>query len=135
VDSIKQNFSKYTDPNYLKEQILNYIFVVLLPAITNAVNFSITFAISKLTELERHKSKTRKISSFITKNIISRFLNTAIIYYILSVLHQDIGPLTQEGFVIKVMGLIGVNAFVQIVTEMIRPEVVMEFIVNQFNPT
>ncbi len=72
------------------------------------------------------------MSSFIIKNILSRFLNTAIIYYILSLLHQDVGPLTQEGYVMKVMALVGVSALIQILTELIRPEVLFEFLSNTF---
>jgi len=68
------------------------------------------------------------VSSFITKNIASRFVNTVIIYYILAILHQDIGPLSKEGLVSKIMGLVGVNAFVQIVTEFIRPEEVYDYL-------
>jgi hypothetical protein len=50
------------------------------------------------------------------KNIASRFINTVIMYYLLSILHPDIGPLTQEGFVTKVMSLVGVSALSQMVT-------------------
>jgi hypothetical protein len=123
LTSVSQTLGKFTDINYLEQQLINYLFVVLLPAITNFVNFAIKLAIDKLTDLERHKTKTQKVSSFIVKNVLSRFINTAIIYYILALLHQDIGPLTQEGFVMKVMGLVGVSALVQILTELIRPEV------------
>jgi hypothetical protein len=130
---VKQSLKKYTDINYLKKQLINYLFVVLLPAITNFVNFSITLAIDKLTDLERHKTKTHKISSFIIKNVISRFINTAIIYYVLAVLHQSIGPLTQEGFVIKVMGLVGVGALTQILSDLIRPSVILKFFRNAFS--
>lgn len=90
--------------------------MVLLPAITNFVNYAVKLAIDKLTDLERHKTKTHRVSSFIIKNLLSRFINTAIIYYILSVLHHEIGPLTQEGFVMKIMGLVGVSAFVQLLS-------------------
>jgi hypothetical protein len=68
--------------------------VVLLPAITNFVNFAIKLAMDKLTDLERHKTKTHRVSSFIIKNLLARFINTAIIYYVLSLLHKEIGPLT-----------------------------------------
>ena len=88
----------------------------------------ITLAIERLTKLECHKTKTHHVSSFITKNIASRFVNTVIIYYILAILHQNVGPLSQEGFVTKIMGLVGVNAFVQIVTEFIRPEEVYAYL-------
>jgi hypothetical protein len=133
LTSVKDTLGKYMDINYLKQQLINYLFVVLLPAITSFVNFAITLAIAKLTDLERHKTKTHRVSSFIVKNLLSRFINTAIIYYILAVLHQDIGPLTQEGFVMKVMGLVGVSALVQILSELIRPEVLLEFLSNTFS--
>lgn len=72
------------------------------------------------------------MSSFIVKNILSRFINTAIIYYILALLHQDIGPLTKEGYVMKVMALVGVSALVQILSELIRPEVLLDSISKAF---
>ena len=86
--------NSFRDINYLKQQLINYLFVVLLPAITNFVNFAIKLAMDKLTDLERHKTKTHRVSSFIIKNLLARFINTAIIYYVLSLLHKEIGPLT-----------------------------------------
>jgi hypothetical protein len=108
---------------------------VLLPAITNFVNYVIKLAIDRLTQLERHKTKTHKVSSFIVKNILSRFINTAIIYYILALLHQNIGSLTQEGYVIKVMALVGVSAFIQVLTELVRPEVLFDLVTKSFTST
>jgi len=56
------------------------------------------------------------VTSLIIKNILTRFLNTAVIYYVLAVLSSDVGPLTDQGLVIKVMGLVGVSAFTFMIT-------------------
>ncbi len=49
--ALNQNLAKYTNVKYLKKQLINYLFVVLLPAITNFVNFAIKLAMDKLTDL------------------------------------------------------------------------------------
>lgn len=48
LDSVK-SLKKYTDINYLKTQLINYFFVVLLPAVTNLINYAIKIATDKLT--------------------------------------------------------------------------------------
>jgi hypothetical protein len=48
------------------------------------------------------------------KNIVAQFFNTAIIYYILSVV-TSIKPLTQNGIVIKIMSLVAISGVVNVV--------------------
>jgi len=49
--SVSNTLKQFTDINYLKSQLLNYLFLILLPAITNFINFMITLAIERLTKL------------------------------------------------------------------------------------
>jgi hypothetical protein len=50
--------------------------------------------------------------STIKKNVLWQFANTAIIFFVVALIHPTTGPLTQEGIVLKVTGMIGVSALI-----------------------
>jgi hypothetical protein len=54
------------------------------------------------------------VSSIIFKNVLWQFANTAIIFLVVALIHASTGPLTQEGIVLKVTGMIGISALIQI---------------------
>ena len=86
---------------------------------TVAINFGLEIAIQKLTEYERHMTKTDEILSLIVKTVIAQFLNTAIIYYVISliadnILLNDSTSLGDNGLVVNVVSLIAVSGAIQI---------------------
>lgn len=90
--------------------------------LTFLVNIGLSFAMDKLTESERHTSKTNHYASLIIKNAFAQFLNTAVIYYIISLLHPEIDPLTENGIVVKIMSLVAANGFIEVFWNMMSPK-------------
>jgi hypothetical protein len=62
----------------------------------------------------------------ITKTVGAQFLNTAVIYYIISVVAsiylppEKISPLSESGLVMKVTSLIAVSGFIEIMTNFVQ---------------
>ena len=62
---------------------MSYAFNLTMIIVTNVVNWLLSEGLDVLTEMERNKSKTDRMSSLIIKNVIAKFLNTTVIYFIL----------------------------------------------------
>lgn len=65
--------------------ILNYLFTIVVTIITVAINFILAIVINILTHWEKHKTNTDFIVSLMIKTVIAQFINTAVIYYIISI--------------------------------------------------
>ena len=70
-------------------------------------------------------TKTDEIISLIVKTVIAQFLNTAIIYYIISlidiVLSKDIkSSIDDNGLVVNITSLIVISGAIQIVTNFVQ---------------
>lgn len=79
----------------------------------------------KLTEREKHQTKTDYVFSLMTKSIISQFINTAFIYYMIGVVadlthSQNASVLSENGIVIKVSSLVAVSGGIQIVLNAVQ---------------
>ena len=61
--------------------------------------------------------------------MVSQFINTAIIYYILA-WSQHVKPLSQYGLVVKVMSLVAVSGLVQIGTNIAQPGALLTYVKN-----
>lgn len=90
-----------------------------MTVLTTIINYILAFTCQKLTEWERHNSKTDYIISLMTKSVISQFINTAFIYYMIGVVadlaHSDnASPLSENGIVTKVSSLVAVSGGIQI---------------------
>lgn len=72
-------------PGQNQNVALSYLFTIGLTTITTAINFLLADFIAKLTAWEKHKTKTDYIVSLMVKTVIAQFVNTAVIYYIVSV--------------------------------------------------
>lgn len=84
--SSKNNAKKFmTAPGQTENVALNYLFTIGMTTITTAINFLLADFIAKLTAWENHKTKTDYIVSLMVKTVIAQFANTAVIYYIVSV--------------------------------------------------
>lgn len=75
-----------------KNVALNYLFTISMTTITTAINFLLAVFIAKLTTMENHKTKTDYIVSLMVKTVIAQFVNTAVIYYIVSVAEKLMLP-------------------------------------------
>lgn len=65
------------------------------------------------------------------KNIIAQFFNTAIIYYILSMI-TNIQPLNQNGIVIKIMSLVAVSGVVNMLMNALQIGSLVTCLVNKW---
>lgn len=78
------------------------------------INALLSYIIEHLTDLERHKTQTKRIASLVIKNVLAQFLNTCVIYYTLDKLNRDVGPLEENGLISKIMFLVGIGALITI---------------------
>ena len=110
-----------------KNVALNYLFTIGMTTITTAINFLLAVFIAKLTTWENHKTKTDYIVSLMVKTVIAQFVNTAVIYYIVSVAEklmlpaEQTSPLDENGLVASVTSLIAVSGVIQIALNIVQP--------------
>ena len=115
----------------LKDLVVSYIFTIAMAIITNVVNFILSAVIYYLTDGERHKTKSDHTTSLIVKIVVSQFINTAIIYYILARTHPEVEVLSENGLVVKVMSLVAVSGLVQIGMNIAQPGALISFVLNK----
>lgn len=58
--------------------------ILIISGITSLINLLLSYIIQMLAESEKRLSKTGTIVSLITKNVISQFINSALIYYLIT---------------------------------------------------
>ena len=91
--------------------------VILSTLLTIAVNYGLSTLIKNLTRQERHLSRTNYILSLIIKTVISQFINTAVLYYVMSRILND-SFTSKVGLVLQVTSLFlisgGFNIFLNL---------------------
>lgn len=88
---------------------------------TNLINILLEMIIRKVTELERHKSKTEKIETMVNRFVVAKFLNTCIIYFTLYAVNSDIKILSQNGLMNKIIKLVSLGAFIDVLINSTLP--------------
>ncbi len=58
--------------------------ILVLSGITSLINFLLSYIIQILADSEKRLSKTGTLISLITKNVITQFINSALIYYLIT---------------------------------------------------
>jgi hypothetical protein len=119
-----------------KELIFSYMFTICMTTLTTSINFILAAVCQKLTEAEQHNTKTDYIISLTIKSILSQFLNTALIYYIISVvatitLPDKSSPLNDNGLVMKVTSLIAVSGCIQILLNAVQIGTIFSCLLNK----
>ena len=89
--------------------------------ITNIINFILSYSIDLLSTMERHKTKSDRLSSLILKNIITQFINTSIIYSILYLIRPS-NPLGAFGLYSKISSLVIVSGFISVALQIFIPK-------------
>ena len=137
--SSKNNANRVMAGNGQNQNVaLNYLFTIGMTTITTAINFLLADFIAKLTASENHKTKTDYIVSLMVKTVIAQFVNTAIIYYIVSVVEKltlpadQTSPLDENGLVASITSLIAVSGVIQIVLNIIQPGVLIGNLINWY---
>ena len=82
--------------------------------LATGLNLVLGYTIELLSTMERHKTKSDKLSSLIFKNIVTQSINTSVMYLILYFI-QPINPLGQYGLVNKVISVVIVSGSVSII--------------------
>lgn len=96
------------------------LFVVGMSLLTTLINYFLTTTTYVLSDAEKHKTKNDRLRHLIYKTIISQGINTVFLYYILN-LFQPTNPLSSLGLVIKVIYLVVISGFVNVIWYVIQP--------------
>jgi hypothetical protein len=81
--------------------------------LTQFINEGIAMINSELTKYEQHKTRTRLLTRQIIKMLSTQFINTAIIYYLISTIKGK--PLmSSTGLVLQISSLLAVSGIMQI---------------------
>lgn len=74
------------------------------------INFALSIMIHQLTKFEKHQTRTDESVSLVTKLVIYKFINTAIIYYVISIIkpiYTDKNPYTSSmGLIVQMSWLV-----------------------------
>lgn len=70
--------------------------------------------------MEKHKTKSDRLNSLMIKIIVTQTINTAFIYFILSLISPS-NPLGKTGLVKNVFNLVLVSGFINVFWELIAP--------------
>jgi hypothetical protein len=86
------NTSPESPDESISDVILSYVYTIGMTVLTTIINFILAAVCKKLTEWEKHKTKTDYIVSLMMKSVLSQFFNTAFIYYIIAVVSHATHP-------------------------------------------
>ena len=98
------------------------LITIMATIITLAVNYLIQLFVYGFTEWERHQSRTLEKFSLVMKLVISQFINTAFIYYFISLINNRTNDdlLSASGLVYQVSSLITVSGIIQIFNNVVN---------------
>ena len=84
TDILKLSNIKDTNTFDVNSQVVNMALTILVTVFTLVVNYGISVVNSGLTRYEQHKTRTEELTALIVKMLISQFINTAFIYYLIT---------------------------------------------------
>jgi len=99
--------------------------------VTNIINFILSSSIELLSDMEKHKTKSDRLSSLIIKIIVTQTINTSFIYFILYILTPT-NPLGKAGLVKNVSDLVIVSGFISVVLQIFPPGYLIAKVQNYF---
>ncbi len=102
------------------DKVKTNLFSIMMALLTNVINYILGFSINLLADMEKHRSKTEKLSSLTTKIIVSQTFNTAFIYYILYLVKPS-NPMGKGGLVSNIYNLVLVSGVLNVVLQAIPP--------------
>lgn len=130
ADLFSQTFSSLnpitlmTKPNApLSEVILGYFLTVMIPIATILINYLLGYFITELTISEKYQTRTDFLVSLVIKNVISQFINTAIIYFLIMKLYPDnegAKYLSSSGIVVRVTSLVIASGVIEMILNLMQ---------------
>ena len=98
---------------------MNYSLTIFASILTNIINYGIGYVISGLTSFEKHQTRSNHQASMIMKLLITQFTNSALVYYLITVISSR--PfMTSAGLIVQVSSLILVSGFINIITNAVN---------------
>lgn len=119
------------DGRSLHSKLISFFFNLLMVTLTNVLNILLGMALEALTEMEKHQSQTARVSSLIFKNVIAKFLNTTVIYFIFHKM-TPVDFMSGEGLVSKILGLTGFSALIKIALDLLQVQTNLMALVNRW---
>lgn len=104
--------SNFKDDSLLAKGI-GYGFTVLTALIVYLVNYLLGMILKYMTDQERHETKTKHLVSLIVKMFLAQFLNTAGMYFFLSIKQGDY-YLINDGLVVQISNLMIISGFISV---------------------
>lgn len=89
--------------------------------LTTIINYILTASNELLSTLEKHPTKSDRLSSLMRKNLVTQTLNTCFIYVILYILEPS-NPLGTLGMVNKIISLVVVSGLVSLLVNLFIPK-------------
>lgn len=115
----------------MTDKLKGYLVTGSMAILTNVINFVLSTSIELLSEMERHKTKSDKLSSLIFKTILTQTINTSIIYTILYLIKHT-NPLSAFGIVSKIVSLVVVSGFISVAMQIFIPKVLVMGLINRW---
>lgn len=121
VEVLQSLQSLKTNPHpSILELVKRYLVTASTGILTTAINFLLEWVIQLLAQTEKHKTKSERLTSLVSKMIVSQTINSSFIYLILYFI-MPVNPLGQYGLVNKVISVVIVSGFANIATSILRP--------------
>jgi hypothetical protein len=102
------------------QMIKRYAVTASTGILTTAINFFLGYVIQLLAKMEKHKTKSERLTSLVSKMIVTQTINSSFIYLILYFI-QPINPLGEYGLANKIISVVIVSGFANIATSILRP--------------
>jgi hypothetical protein len=113
------------------DKIKSSLFSVAMAILTNVINFILSYSIELLADMEKHKTKSDRLTSLIIKIIVTQTINTAFIYYIIWVMTPT-NPLGKAGLVKNILDLVIVSGFISVVLQIFPPSYLAKKFINDY---
>lgn len=104
----------------------------MMSLLTTLINYFLTTTTYILSDAEKHQTKNDRLGHLIYKTVISQGINTVFLYYILN-LFQPTNPLSSLGLVIKVLYLVIISGFVNVIWYVFQPTQLIYDCLNRRN--
>ena len=90
--------------------------------LTLIINYLLQLAVYEFVEREKHETKTKEKESLIIKLVIVQFINTAFIYYVISLINNKTNDdlMSASGLIYQVSSLITTSGVIQIFMNLVN---------------
>lgn len=115
-----QTLHTSTENTSIFELVKRYLVTASSGILTTVINFALGWTIQLLAKMEKHKTKSERLTSLVSKMIVTQTINSSFIYLILYFI-MPINPLGQYGLVNKVISIVIVGGFANVASNVLRP--------------